>query len=60
MARFAVLNGTTVANVIVADSLEIAESLVKATCIEVSINSDANIGDTYDSATQSFIKPVNE
>lgn len=60
MARFAVLNGSTVSNLIVADSLQVAESIVKATCIEIPKDSDASIGDTYDSTTQEFIKPTNE
>ena len=46
MANFAVLDGITVVNVIVADALNIAEEATSKTCIEYT-NEVVAIGDTY-------------
>ena len=55
MGYFAVLNDTTVVNVIVADTLEIAEAVSNATCVEFTEGNPAQIGLKYiDSA---FVNP---
>ena len=54
MANFAVLDGITVVNVIVADSLSIAEEVTSKTCIEYT-NETVAIGDTYENGV--FLHP---
>lgn len=58
MATFAVLNNSTVINVIVADSKEIAEEATNSICIEYTDENPAGIGYTYDG--ENFIAPVVE
>ena len=58
MATYAVLNGNNVENIIVADSLEIAETVTKKTCVEYNDSNPAGIGWTYDGTK--FIAPVFE
>lgn len=53
MAKFAVLDGENVINVIVADSKEVAEEVTGKTCIEFATE-NADIGGTYTNGT--FIK----
>jgi len=48
MATFAVLSGETVSNIIVADTLEIAETLTGSVCIEYRSDNPAAIGDVWD------------
>lgn len=59
MPNFAVMNGNTVSNVIVADSKEIAEKIV-GSVIEYTDTNPAGIGWTYDEATGVFTPPVAE
>jgi hypothetical protein len=56
MANFAVLDNNLVVNVIVADTLEIAEEVTAKTCTE--LIGSAGIGWTFDGA--SFVKPLVE
>jgi hypothetical protein len=51
MARFAVVNGNTVINFIVADSKEIAEEATKLTCVECPPNSSIDFGAYYNTET---------
>jgi hypothetical protein len=48
MANFAVLSGDTVSNIIVADTLEIAELVANSQCVEYTDDNPAGIGWTYD------------
>ena len=57
MANFAVLTGGAVTNVIVADTLEIAELVTKSKCVECTDVNPAGIGWTYDESTGTFINP---
>ena len=58
MANFAVLNQTNiVANIIVAETQEIAEDVTKATCIEYTDENRAEIGWIYDPETGTFAPP---
>lgn len=58
MATFAVLNGDTVINIIIADTKEIAEEVTNSTCVEYTTENPAGIGWTYDGSV--FIAPVVE
>jgi len=58
MKTFAVVNGSTVSNVIVCDSKEVAESVTGQTCIEYTEESPAGIGWSYDGSV--FTAPVVE
>jgi hypothetical protein len=61
MANFAVLNQTNVvANIIVAETQEIAEDVTKATCIEYTDANPAEIGWIYDPVTGTFAPPEPE
>jgi hypothetical protein len=54
MANFAVIDDKLIINIIVADSVEIAESVTNKTCVEV-LDNRAVIGGTYENGI--FIKP---
>ena len=56
MAMFAVISGSTVTNVILADTKKIAEAVTGMTCIAA----DAGIGYSYDETTGEFTAPVVE
>ena len=58
MAKFALMGGNQVTNVIVADTLEETKNL--GICIEVTAENPAGIGYTYDETTGKFIAPVTE
>ena len=58
MANFAVLNGNTVQNIIVAESKEIAEEVTNSECVECSVG--VGIGMTYDPIKDEFGAPVGE
>ena len=58
MANFAVITGTTVSNIIVADSLEIAEEVTGSVCVEYTSENPAGIGWSYDQATGLFSAPI--
>lgn len=55
MAYFAVIENNVVENVIVADSLEIAQSVTGKLCIEYTMENPTGIGWTWDG--ERFIKP---
>ena len=57
MANYAVLSGEAVTNIIVADTLEIAEGATGQTCVEYTDSNPAGIGWTYDAANNTFIAP---
>ena len=48
MKKFAVLSGNLVVNVIVADTIEIAEAVTGSTCVEYTNDNPAGIGWTWD------------
>ena len=56
MANFAIIEGGVVTNVIVADSLEVAQEVTEKTCAEYTAESPAGIGWSYDGTT--FTAPV--
>lgn len=58
MATFAVLSGSTVSNVVVADTVEVAELVTSATCVEYTEANPAGIGWTYNAETGSFTPPT--
>lgn len=55
MKNFAVIENNIVVNVIVADSLEVAETATGSTCIEYTSENPAGIGWTYNGST--FVAP---
>lgn len=55
MSHFAVLNDSVVVNVIVADTLEIAEAVSNARCIEFTEENPAQIGWKY--IDDAFVNP---
>ena len=54
--NFAVLNNNIVTNLIVADTLEIAEAVTYTTCVQYTDHTTVGIGWTYDGTN--FIAPV--
>ena len=58
MAVFAVLQSGNITNVIVAETLEIAEMVTELTCVEIPEGSFAGIGWSY--KDNEFIAPVEE
>lgn len=56
MAKFAVINDNIVENIIVADTKEIAEEVVRKICIEYTDENPVGIGYTY--ADGVFTAPV--
>lgn len=60
MATFAMMNGNSVINVIVADDKESTEAALNCTLIEYTPENPAGIGWTYDEATGKFSAPVVE
>jgi len=59
MKRYAVLdNDSKVANIIIADSLEVAERVTCNYCALIPLNTEVNIGYTYADGT--FSAPVEE
>jgi hypothetical protein len=58
MANFAVLSGTSIANLIVAETKEDAELVTQSECIEYTDENPASIGWTY--ADGVFTAPVVE
>jgi hypothetical protein len=51
MKNFAVLNHSTVENIIVCESLEVAETVTGKTCVEYTADNVAHIGLGYDGTT---------
>jgi hypothetical protein len=60
MPNFAVLSGSLVSNVIVAETKEVAESITGLTCIQYSKENPAIIGYEYDFDLETFVEPVLE
>jgi hypothetical protein len=58
MAKYAVINNSTVTNLVVADTLEDAEFATRLTCVEFSEESSVSIGDTWNGNI--FTKPTVE
>jgi hypothetical protein len=57
MANFAVLKNNIVDNIIVCDSLEIAEEVTGQVCVEYTDENPAAIGWIYDPNTNTFSPP---
>jgi hypothetical protein len=57
MSNFAVLNGDEVTNILVADSLAVAQSITGATCVECTDNPNAQIGGSYVNKEFRPVKP---
>lgn len=55
MANFAILEGSDVVNVIVADSLEVAQEVTGKTAVAYTDENPASIGGTYDAVKSKFI-----
>lgn len=58
MATYAVMAGSTVSNVIVADNKEETEAALNCTLVEYTVENPAGIGWTYDG--KKFTPPVEE
>ena len=58
MATYAVISGSTVSNIIVADTVEIAEAVTGCICIEYTADKPAGIGWAYDQHADVFVAPV--
>lgn len=56
MPKYAVLNNNKVTNIIMADTLEVAEEVTKSTCIETEVV-HVLIGYTYNETTNTFTNP---
>jgi hypothetical protein len=56
MATFAVLSGNCVTNIIVADTIEIAQAVTNATCIEYTSENPVGLGWTWDGTK--FTQPI--
>lgn len=60
MATFAMMNGNSVINVIVADDKEATEAALNCKLIEYTLENPAGIGWSYDEVTGKFNPPVIE
>lgn len=60
MATYAMMSGSIVSNVIVADDKEATEQALKCVLIEFTNENPAGIGWTYDPETNTFTPPVEE
>jgi len=60
MPSYAVLNGNTVENLIMAETLEIAQAVTKTTCVEYVTPPYVGIGYIYNPTTNTFSAPVTE
>jgi len=60
--NFAVITNGTVENVIVCESLEVAEAVTNKICVEYTSDNPAHIGLSYDGTTfeQPYVAPVEE
>lgn len=58
MATYAIVENNLVTNVIIADTLQIAEEVTGKTCVEYNEDNPAGIGWTYDG--EKFIAPQPE
>lgn len=57
MATFAMMNGSTVDNIIVADDKEATEAALRCTLIEITPENPVGIGWAYDAETSRFNSP---
>ena len=57
MPTFAMMNGNTVENVIMADDKEATEAALRCVLIEYTSENPAEIGWSYDPETEKFIEP---
>lgn len=57
MPNFAVISGNQVSRVIVADSLEFAESHTRSTCVEITEELPLGIGWKYDNELSEWYDP---
>ena len=57
MAKFAVLSGNIVSNIIIADSIEVAEQLTGSICI---MSDTPSVGWSYNAQTEEFTAPAIE
>lgn len=57
MGTYAVINGNTVSNIIVADDKEEAEGALGCVLVEYTPENPAGIGWTYDAETGTFTEP---
>jgi hypothetical protein len=60
MAIYAMMNGNSVENIIVADNKEATEAALNCALIEITSENPGGIGWTYDPETGKFIAPVVE
>jgi hypothetical protein len=60
MATFAVIGGDRVINTIVADTLEDAQLVTNAICVEYTAENPTGIGEIYDAETGTFSSAVEE
>lgn len=60
MATYAMMNGNSVTNIIVADDKESAEAALGCTLIEYTAENPAGIGWMYDAETGKFVAPIVE
>lgn len=60
MATYIVLNKNTIENLIIAETLEIAEELTKSVCMLHTNNQPVSIGWVYDSVKKTFALPIEE
>lgn len=60
MANYAMMNGNSVGNIIVADNKEETEILLNCVLIEITPENPAGMGWTYDFETGKFNPPVVE
>ena len=60
MVNYAVINNNIVENIIVADSLETAETTTGFTCVEYTSENPAYVGWVYNNDTKKFTPPVEE
>ena len=60
MPTFAMMNGNTVDNIIMADDKEATEAALRCTLIEFTSENPAGIGWSYDPETNRFIAPPAE
>ena len=58
MPTFAMMNGNTVDNIIMADDKEATEEALRCTLIEFTPDNPAGIGWSYDPQTGKFVAPV--
>ena len=60
MARYAVINGNIVSNVIMADDKEATEAALNCVLVEFTDDNPASVGGSYNPETGRFVTPVVE